>query len=236
MRLERSVFSIRPLSFAFQAAVAGPGGKSAHYRPDFHQKWVCNRPKESYNLAERAPIAFPIGCIPGRPLSLRDSSQVALDRWGGVDPPRYGEERSARKRQGRIQSGIAKVHEPPRTMATACKHPKVRIVSRHEDTSLSSAWSVAKSSIPKSFAIWRLKTPLEPKIFQDDEVKRRAGSLLWRSSDREDMLYFAAAPLAGGGPAAARNHPRIMQTRDDGKRDGGIERHGVEPRPSAMPA
>jgi hypothetical protein len=27
-----------------------------------------------------------------------------------------------------------KVHEPPRTMATACRHPKVRIVSRHEDS------------------------------------------------------------------------------------------------------
>jgi len=26
------------------------------------------------------------------------------------------------------------VHEVPRTMATACKHPRVRIVSRHEDT------------------------------------------------------------------------------------------------------
>ncbi len=29
---------------------------------------------------------------------------------------------------------IAEVHEAPRTMATACKHPKVRIVSRHDDT------------------------------------------------------------------------------------------------------
>ena len=29
---------------------------------------------------------------------------------------------------------IAEVHEAPRTMATACKHPRVRIVSRHEDS------------------------------------------------------------------------------------------------------
>ena len=29
---------------------------------------------------------------------------------------------------------IVEVHAVPRTMATACKHPKVRIVSRHEDT------------------------------------------------------------------------------------------------------
>ncbi len=26
------------------------------------------------------------------------------------------------------------VQQPPRTMATACRHPKVRIVSRHEDS------------------------------------------------------------------------------------------------------
>jgi hypothetical protein len=26
------------------------------------------------------------------------------------------------------------VHEVPRTMATACRHPKVRIVSRHDDS------------------------------------------------------------------------------------------------------
>ena len=26
------------------------------------------------------------------------------------------------------------MHQTPRTMATACRHPKVRIVSRHEDT------------------------------------------------------------------------------------------------------
>ena len=29
---------------------------------------------------------------------------------------------------------MSEVYEVPRTMATACKHPRVRIVSRHEDT------------------------------------------------------------------------------------------------------
>jgi len=29
---------------------------------------------------------------------------------------------------------IVEVHEFPRTMATACKHPRVRVVSRHEDS------------------------------------------------------------------------------------------------------
>jgi hypothetical protein len=29
---------------------------------------------------------------------------------------------------------IVEGYEAPRTMATACRHPKVRIVSRHDDT------------------------------------------------------------------------------------------------------
>ena len=77
----------------------------------FHQKWVCNRPKERYNLAERA--LFPI------PLTL-----LAAAANG----------RQSRRGKGRSQRGTAKVHETPRTMATACRHPKVRVVSRHEDS------------------------------------------------------------------------------------------------------
>jgi hypothetical protein len=36
--------------------------------------------------------------------------------------------------KGRIQAGLVRVQRTPRTMATACRHPKVRIVSRHEDS------------------------------------------------------------------------------------------------------
>ena len=40
--------------------------------------------------------------------------------------------------------------------------------------SMSSAWSVAKSSIPKNFAIWKLKKRLEPKICTGRILRRQA--------------------------------------------------------------
>ncbi len=35
---------------------------------------------------------------------------------------------------GHMQAGMRRCNNTPRTMVTACRHPKVRIVSRHEDT------------------------------------------------------------------------------------------------------
>ncbi len=136
MRLERSVFSIRPLSFAFQVDKRSAlPGEILDSGCNFHQKWVCNCPKDSYNLADRASIAIQDWRTP-KPAPLKPEAPHKQPFIAGVkvDPPamaRSGGLDGAGKGASNWNYGG---HEAPRTMATACRHPKVRIVSRHEDT------------------------------------------------------------------------------------------------------
>jgi hypothetical protein len=43
----------------------------------FIKKWVCNRPKDSYNLAERALIAIPEWLYPYKPAPLQQAALVS---------------------------------------------------------------------------------------------------------------------------------------------------------------
>jgi|SRR5271165_209702 len=127
MRLERSVFSIRPLSFVFQAGSCPlPPGEIRDSSRNFHQKWVCNCPKDSYNLADRAPIAIPSWLNPNAP------RQAALTAGRRLTLPATAT--GGRGPEGAHPMGVVEGDEAPRTMASACRHPRVRIVSRHEDT------------------------------------------------------------------------------------------------------
>ncbi len=100
-----------------------------------HQKSICNHPKESYNLAEREPFATSDWLSPEPTLHVRDSSQGFISlKW---KPMRL----AVAEADGFLFTGkgmgalkIAVNSPGLRTMATACRHPKVRIVSRHEDT------------------------------------------------------------------------------------------------------
>ncbi|SPE18324.1 hypothetical protein SBA5_150058 [Candidatus Sulfotelmatomonas gaucii] len=48
------------LHFSFKSAAPGRADVPSGYQTGgFHQKSVCIRPKDGYNLAERAPIAIP---------------------------------------------------------------------------------------------------------------------------------------------------------------------------------
>jgi hypothetical protein len=125
MRLVRSVFSIRPVEIAFKSRFAdcrrvSSGSRLGRRLRVFIKKSVCIWAKDGYNLAERVPIAIPERPDPKastlkwkkpRGASAPNSSGAGIAAW-----------ESQQERQLR------------RTRATACKHPKVRIVSRHDDT------------------------------------------------------------------------------------------------------
>ncbi len=121
MRLERSVFSIRPLSFAFQVDKRSAlPGEILDSGCNFHQKWVCNCPKDSYNLADRASIAIPDWRTP-KPAPLKPEAPHKQPFIVGVkvDPPamaRSGGLDGAGKGASNWNYGG---HEAPRTMATA---------------------------------------------------------------------------------------------------------------------
>jgi hypothetical protein len=65
-------------------------------------------------------------------------------------------------------SRIAVVHEVPRTMATACKHPKVRIVSRHEDTEFVECLECGEIFDSEEFRDMEIEETAGAEDFQDD--------------------------------------------------------------------
>ncbi len=66
--------------------------------------------------------------------------------------------------------------------------------------STSSAWSVARSSIQKNFAIWKLKTRLEPRISPTIPKGLARGAFMRAARLRGLVPYLAPAPLAAGAP------------------------------------
>jgi hypothetical protein len=89
----------------------------------------------------------------------------------GVDvaPPRHGWEwKTARNRKGRNRSELMKVHETPRTMVTACKHPHVRIVSRHEDTEFVECLECGEVFDSEEFRDMEIEETARTEDLQDD--------------------------------------------------------------------
>ena len=63
---------------------------------------------------------------------------------------------------------IAEVHEAPRTMATACKHPRVRIVSRHEDSEFVECLECGEIFDSEEFRDMEIEETAGAEDFQDD--------------------------------------------------------------------
>ncbi len=186
MRLFRSVFSIRPLEFTFKSMECGqkPHRQGA-FTLGFIKKSVCNRQKDGYNLAERALYRPSRAAIPESPIS-----QVDLATRGR---PSTQQERESRLRN---LNGSAKLEErwqPPANTRRSGSFPGTTTPS------LSSAWSAAKSSIQKNFAIWKLKKRLGPNLCNKKNPSRRTA----HEASGFQLLpatYFAAAPFAAGVP------------------------------------
>ena len=84
-----------------------------------HQKTVCNRRKPSYNLAERENR------------QLRNEDSPGPDTGDAYEA--IGDSEASSIAKGHLRTWSCLKAPGRRTMATACRHPKVRIVSRHDD-------------------------------------------------------------------------------------------------------
>lgn len=152
MRLERSVFSIRPVELAFQARDFWPKRRKGwSTAPKFHQKIGLQSAQRRLQSGGKSTYSNSRATIPVR----RELPGSANCRVGGFPHTRDG-----RRNLGDAggASGSKERWRPPADI------PESGLFPGTMTPSLLSAWSVARSSIPKSFATWRLKTPLEPKI------------------------------------------------------------------------
>ena len=100
-------------------------------------------------------------------------------------------------------------------MATACRHPKVRIVSRHEDTEYVECLECGEVFDSEEFR--------DMEIEDTAETEDSSGRLLKRLAGR--LLYFAHGAVGCRCACAARDYPCVMQARDHGQHDRGVQRH-----------
>ena len=154
MLLLRSVFSIRPVPVAFKYAFArcklGGAGRAARR---FIKKSVCNRAKGGYNLAERAPIAIPEQPYP----------HASTLKWKQL---RGGRASTDTERERALES--AGEQQAQRTMATACRHPKVRVVSRHDDTEFVECLECGEVFDSEEFRDMEIEDTVGTEDLQDD--------------------------------------------------------------------
>ena len=71
-------------------------------------------------------------------------------------------------RNGHNDSGITQMDQAPRTMATTCRHPKVRIVSRHDDTEFVECLECGEIFDSEEFRDMEIEDTAETEDVQDD--------------------------------------------------------------------
>jgi hypothetical protein len=195
MRLARSVFSIRPLEIAFKSRFCR--FKTYMLRqpsPGIHQKIGLQSDKRRLQSGGKSTYSHSRATIPE---SQHSPVEKAIrERQPSIHPERESQHGNRRRSSRHVERW-----QPPANTQRSGSFPGTTTQS------MSSAWSVAKSSIQKNFAIWRSKRQLKPKIFRtipkdDSQMLRtifaRAGITRVRSGAMGPLIkliYLAPAPL-----------------------------------------
>ncbi len=121
-------------------------------------------------------------------------------------------------------------------MATACKHPRVRIVSRHEDTEYVECLECGEVFDSEEFHDMEIEETADEEAFQTTSrlcnqpfpwFNRRLHEVSALSTQSGASL-FACVTVRRVSAGPVDRNPCIMQTRDHGQHDGRVESHHAQ--------